>query len=102
MEKLVDDGIVKRIGVSNYSIEQMEPIRYAPGVRIQPFCNQVEMHLYNQNGPLREYLKSRNMYIVAYSPLGMSSEFRFKGNPVVMQDPVLHQIAKARTVSPQN
>ena len=41
MEKLVDDGIAKRIGVSNYSIEQMERIRYAPSVRIQPFCNQV-------------------------------------------------------------
>ena len=30
----------------------------------------------------------------------MSSEFRFKGNPVVMQDPVLHQIAKEMNVSP--
>ena len=40
------------------------------------------------------------IYIVAYSPLGMSSEFRFKGNPVVMQDPVLHQIAKEMNVSP--
>lgn len=27
------------------------------------------------------------MYIEAYSPLGMSSEIRFKGNPVVMNDP---------------
>ncbi|KAK8850129.1 hypothetical protein M9Y10_018241 [Tritrichomonas musculus] len=80
MEKLVDDGIVKRIGVSNYSIEQMERIRYSPGVRVQPFCNQVEMHIYNQMAPLREYLKSRNMYIAIYI-----------GNPVVMNDPVLHE-----------
>ena len=101
MEKLVDDGIVKRIGVSNFTIEHMEKLRYAQGVRIQPFCNQVEMHLYNQCGPMREYLKSRNIYIAAYSPLGMSTEFRFKNNLVVMDDPVLNEIAKEMNISPQ-
>lgn len=100
MEQLVTDGIVKRIGVSNYSIEQMEKLRYSPGITIQPFCNQVEMHLYNQNQPLREYLASRNIFIEAFSPLGSSPENRIDKDPIIMNDPVLNEIAKEMKVTP--
>ena len=100
MQQLVTDGIVKRIGVSNFSIEQMERLRYSPDINIQPFCNQVEMHLYNQNQPLREYLSSRNIYIEAFSPFGSSPENRISSDPLIMDDPVLNEIAKKLNVSP--
>lgn len=58
------------------------------------------MHIYNQKGPLRQYLKSRNMYIAAYSPLGMTGELRFIGNPVVMSDPVIQEVAEEMNVPP--
>lgn len=42
MEKLVDDGLVKHIGVSNFSTKQVEDLlEYA---RIKPVINQVELH----------------------------------------------------------
>lgn len=66
IEKLVEDGIVKRIGVSNFSIEQMERLRYSPDLKIQPFCNQVEMHLYNQNQPLRVFEKHLHRSFFAF------------------------------------
>ena len=100
MEQLVKDGIVKRIGVSNFSIEQMERIRYIPDITIQPFCNQVEMHLYNQNQPLIQYLASRNIYIEAFSPFGSSPEKRIDSDPLIMNDPVLNEISKELNVSP--
>ena len=42
MEKLVDDGLVKHIGVSNFNAKQVEEVlEYA---RIKPVMNQVELH----------------------------------------------------------
>lgn len=42
MEKLVDDGLVKHLGVSNFSAKQVEDLlQYA---RIKPVINQVELH----------------------------------------------------------
>ena len=42
MEQLVDDGLAKHIGVSNFSVKQIEEVlEYA---RIKPVANQVELH----------------------------------------------------------
>ena len=42
MEKLVDDGLVKHLGVSNFNAKQVEDVlEYA---RIKPVMNQVELH----------------------------------------------------------
>lgn len=42
MEKLVDDGLVKHLGVSNFSAKQVEDLlEYA---HIKPVINQVELH----------------------------------------------------------
>lgn len=40
------------------------------------------------------------MYIAAYSPLGMTGELRFIGNPVVMSDPVIQEVAEEMNVPP--
>ena len=42
METLVDDGLVKQIGVSNFSLKMVEDIM--SWCRIKPVCNQVELH----------------------------------------------------------
>ena len=66
MEKLVDEGLVKSIGISNFSPQLVyDLLTYA---RIKPACNQVESHPYlNQNGLIQA---SGDIAIVAYSPLG--------------------------------
>lgn len=92
MEKLVSSGLVKHIGVSNFSIELLERFRFDPRVKIQPYCNQVECNLYMQQEALRMYCEFRGMYLECYSPLG-SGSWKQKGQPNLLGDPVLCEVA---------
>jgi aldehyde reductase len=87
MEKLQEKGLAKRIGVSNFSIEMLERIRFSS--KIQPFTNQVELNLYMQQTALIPYLENRNIWITSYSPLGNPSTHSTK----LLEDPVLNEVA---------
>ena len=71
MEKLVKEGLVKFIGVSNFDVEELKKAEGA--LRDQPIaCNQVLYHL-NSRGLERKllpYCKSRRIAVVGYSPFG--------------------------------
>jgi diketogulonate reductase-like aldo/keto reductase len=47
MEPLVEKGLTKHIGVSNFSIEMLERMEFSPRVKIQPFAVQIEHSIYN-------------------------------------------------------
>jgi alcohol dehydrogenase (NADP+) len=68
MEALVDEGLVRSIGVSNFNAAQLEAI--CAGARIMPACNQVESHPFLAQQPLRDACRSRGVVLSAYSPLG--------------------------------
>lgn len=71
MEKLVDDGLCKYIGVCNFPCALlMDLMSYA---RIKPAMLQVEMHPYLQQPRLLEYCSRIGLPITAYSPFGSSS-----------------------------
>jgi len=72
-ERLVDEGVVDRIGVSNYRIEDIE--RAADVVDIPLYANQVEMHPLLQQDELYEFCRQRDMYVVAYAPLAQGAVF---------------------------
>lgn len=68
MEKLVDLGIVKSIGISNFNSEQVD--RVVNESRIKPVSNQVECSPNINQKKLTAFCKERDVVVVAYSPLG--------------------------------
>lgn len=68
MEKQVEQGKVKHIGVSNFNNRQVE--RLLKNCKIPPVNNQVEMHVYFQQPELVEFHKKNNVTITSYATLG--------------------------------
>lgn len=100
MEALVDEGLVRHIGVSNFpAMLLMELLTTA---RIRPAVLQVELHPYLQQNNLFAYCKREKIALEAYSSLGGISYTSLgmdKGENL-LDDPVLESIAKKHGKSP--
>lgn len=72
-EEFVEDGLVDRIGVSNYRIEDLERAIYVEGVPV--YANQVELHPLLQQAALYEFCRDHDVYVVAYAPLAQGKVF---------------------------
>ena len=66
MDELVDAGLTKSIGVSNFNKSQID--RILKICRIPPAANQVEVNLHWLNTKLLTYCHSKNIQIEGYSP----------------------------------
>lgn len=60
-------GKIKSIGVSNFSIDDIENI--LKNCRVKPQVNQIPLYIGCTNKPLIEYCKKQNIVIEAYSPI---------------------------------
>lgn len=63
MEKLVEKKLVRRIGISNFTIEMIEKLLHFDDLKVKPFAVQIECHLYLQQSALIEYCKKRNIIV---------------------------------------
>lgn len=93
MEKAVDAGLVKGIGVSNFNRNQVE--RILSIARIKPVMNQVECHPYLTQQKLSGFLKEKQIAVTGYSPLGSPNRPWVTAN-----DPVLLEDAKVFILKP--
>ena len=87
MEELVAKGLVKAIGISNFSITKMEQLLKT--AKIVPAVNQIECHPYFQQLKLVEYCKSKGIVVGAHSSLGRPGipDSYTAGVPAVIEDP---------------
>lgn len=89
MERLVDDGLVRSIGVSNFGVAQLcDLLSYA---RHRPVVNQVEAHPFLQQRALVEFCHREGVHVVAYAPLGRPGQHG-DGIPL-LEDPTIGEIA---------
>jgi 2,5-diketo-D-gluconate reductase A len=68
MEKILADGRTRAIGVSNFSEQHLETLMQQTGV--VPAINQVELHPFFTQQPLRQFHAKHGIVTEAWSPLG--------------------------------
>jgi diketogulonate reductase-like aldo/keto reductase len=105
MEAQVEKGLVRSIGVSNFSISQIERIMKIS--KIQPANHQVELHAYFQQKALVEACKKHNITVVAYAPIGspgrkqLYTQRGLEFTPIsLLEDPVVVEIAGNHSKTP--
>ena len=68
MEKAYKEGKVKAIGLSNFTKTQIEEILDV--CEVKPAVLQTEVHPYDQEKELKEFLEKEDIKIQAWYPLG--------------------------------
>ena len=97
MEELVKLGLVKAIGVSNFTAPMLiDLLTYA---KMVPAVNQIELHPYLQQPKLIDFCRAKNIALTAYSPLGSQEEMN-NGKAPLLKDPVIAALATAHEKSP--
>ncbi|TVX92285.1 aldo/keto reductase [Paenibacillus agilis] len=72
LEKLLEEGRVRAIGVSNFHIHHLE--RLMENTSIVPVVNQVECHPRLAQNELRQFCNKHNIVLEAWSPLMQGGE----------------------------
>eukprot|EP00560_Eucampia_antarctica_P001534 CAMPEP_0197832366 /NCGR_PEP_ID=MMETSP1437-20131217/14445_1 /TAXON_ID=49252 ORGANISM="Eucampia antarctica, Strain CCMP1452" /NCGR_SAMPLE_ID=MMETSP1437 /ASSEMBLY_ACC=CAM_ASM_001096 /LENGTH=309 /DNA_ID=CAMNT_0043435711 /DNA_START=170 /DNA_END=1099 /DNA_ORIENTATION=+ len=92
MEKLADGEKCRSIGVSNYPLMLLHDL--VTQAKIQPACNQIEVHPYYTRESLVKYCQSRGICVTAHTPLGGGAANKEAWNTACpMDDPVVQNIA---------
>ena len=84
LEKLQRDGVVRTIGVSNYSLRHLEEL--AAVAEVAPSVNQVEFHPFVYDPELLRYCERHRTVVEAYSPLTRARK---------LEEPGLEAVARA-------
>jgi diketogulonate reductase-like aldo/keto reductase len=86
LERLVDDGQCKAIGLSDVSLEKLREVVAA--ARITPAVVQVESHPYLPEWDLLDFCREHGIVLLAFAALGHGL------NPRLVDDPVITSIAQ--------
>jgi alcohol dehydrogenase (NADP+) len=101
MEAAVTAGLVRHIGVSNFS--QRKLIELSALTAHPPEVNQVELHPYLQQASLLDYCHDAGIVVTAYSPLGSRDRnpaLKAADEPDVLADAVITDIAAELNATP--
>lgn len=92
MEKLVDQGKCKAIGLSDVVLANLVPLYEA--AKIKPAVVQVESHPYLPQTELLEFCKQKGIVLLAFAPLGHGAR------PGPLEDPAVLAIARQTSLTP--
>jgi len=101
MERLVDMGLARHIGMSNMTIPKLEAV--LPHCRIRPALLEMELHPAFQQPVLFDYCLSHNIRPVAYSPLGSPGRperDRMAEDVAATELPAVLEVARAHGIHP--
>jgi diketogulonate reductase-like aldo/keto reductase len=82
LERLVDDGQCKSIGLSDITLDKLREIVAA--ARIKPAVVQVESHPYLPEWDLLDYCHRHGIVLLAFAALGHGMEPRLLDDPVII------------------
>lgn len=89
LEKAVELGKVKNIGISNFEDYKFDDI--IANAKILPAVHQMECHPYRQNKAMREKMAEHGIKVMCWYPLGGRGE---GGTNAILNDPVIQKIAE--------
>lgn len=101
MEKAQKDGLVRSIGVSNFTQTKLKDLM--DKAEIMPAVNQVEIHPYLAQNDLVEFCRANQIVVTAYAPLGSGDRpdtMKEAGEPSLLADQVVADIAKKNSATP--
>ncbi|MBO1756716.1 aldo/keto reductase [Allobranchiibius sp. CTAmp26] len=98
LEKLLADGRVRAIGVSNFMVEHLTALMEK--ATVVPAVNQIELHPYFQQREVQAFGAEHGILTQAWSPIGGITFYRDGEHTSTLQDPVIGDIAQAHGKSP--
>jgi diketogulonate reductase-like aldo/keto reductase len=100
LEELVDAGLTRSIGLSNYNPQQMQDVLKA--CRIRPVCNQFEVNPFLPNNEWVDFCHKENIAVVAYAPFGAPDRSWAKtGEPLsTLENALVVELAKKYNKKP--
>jgi alcohol dehydrogenase (NADP+) len=96
MQDVLQLGLAKRVGVSNFSIPKLESIMSVAC----PAFNQIECHVGWQQDDLLAYCKAKNIHVTAYCPLGRPDAPIPPGEVQLLENPLVLGIASKMKITP--
>jgi diketogulonate reductase-like aldo/keto reductase len=98
LERLLADGKVRAIGISNFMVEHLTAL--LDTVTVVPAVNQIELHPYFQQRQVQAFGAQHGILSQAWAPIGGITSYRDSGHSSTLQDPVIGEIATAHGKSP--
>lgn len=98
LEKLLADGKVRAIGVSNFMPDVLE--RLLAETEIAPAVNQVEVHPYFTQPDVQKADAKHGVLTQAWSPMGGITSYRGDSSRSTFNDPVIGDIAATHGKTP--
>uniref|UniRef100_A0A5S6QFJ0 Aldo_ket_red domain-containing protein n=1 Tax=Trichuris muris TaxID=70415 RepID=A0A5S6QFJ0_TRIMR len=107
MEDLLDSGLARAIGISNFNLQQTK--RILDNCSVKPHNMQAECHIYCPEFELHDFCQRNGMSFTAYGVLGSrgrrdnkitSMGIDFDKEPAVLEEPVVKSVAAKYGKSP--